>query len=410
MQLYLILLILLAITVNSSSSGEDTQPNCIKIDECSCRLKNVESTGVISLHGLVSDKHEPRFVTEGKTSAIGKLYGFYYNPCKNFSYLGCTDTVICQQDAPNTFYNLGNLDTVEFKYQGNSVVAVYQSRSQNSDSLNKTSEVHLICDEDEVLGKFQFVSEPVDEHYIFNLYTQCACPGTCKNPKVDCVGQDLCMCEFSDGTGTINLHSLDNPLSPMKDEPHPLQTVFYNPCSPVASPHCGNHSVCEIQENSIVGLGLADTAKFAISDSKELIVEYLDNKGSTLSRINLICDHGQRASPLFRADEIINTYNVYSICACPGGCDSPAPPPSLTCIQTDSCTCKSTSDNVIIDLHDLDDPYAPFTTTDSTGYSYYYNPCSGLKIQYDRFGNCNGVACSLSRRPIYSSLLHCRPN
>ena len=92
-----VLFVDIAITVDSSSSGEDTQPNCIKIDECSCRLKNVESTGVIS---LVSDKHEPRFVTEGKTSVISKLYGFYYNPCKNFSYLGCTDTAICQQLHP----------------------------------------------------------------------------------------------------------------------------------------------------------------------------------------------------------------------------------------------------------------------------------------------------------------------
>ena len=393
MQLYYLLLLIAAIVCSYalSLSEEDSQPKCIKIDECSCRLKNVQNPGAINLHGLVSDKHEPRFVTEGKTAVVSKLYGFYYNPCKNFSYLGCTNTAICQQAVPNTFYDLGNLETVEFKYQSDSVVAVYKSRSHG---LNKTSEVHLICDENEVLGKFQVVSEPVDDYYIFNLYTQCACPGKCKKPKVECVGQDLCTCELSDGTGRINLHSLDDPSSPMKDEPHPLQTVFYNPCSPIASPRCGNHSVCEVQGNSIVGLGLADTAKFVLSDSKQLSIQYLDNKGSTSSRVNLICDHGQRGSPLFRADELANTYDIYSVCACPGGCESPAQPPTPTCIQTDSCTCKSTSDNAVINLHDLDDPYAPLTTTDSTGYTYYYNPCSGLKIKYDRFGNCYGVgAC-----------------
>ena len=52
-----------------------------------------------------------------------------------------------------------------------------------------------------------------------------------------------------------------------------------------------------------------------------------------------------------------------SVCACPGGCDSPPPPPSS--IQTDLCTCKSTSDDVVINLHDLDNPYAPLKAVDS---------------------------------------------
>ena len=110
------------------------------------------------------------------------------------------------------------------------------------------------------------------------------------------------------------------------------------------------------------------------------------------SRINLICNHGQRASPLLEQMKLSTRiiYTAYALVLV--AVTLPAPPHSLTCIQTDSCTCKSTSDDAIIDLHDLDDPYAPFTTTDSMGYSYYYNPCSGLKIQYDRFGNCSGVA------------------
>ena len=62
--------------------------------------------------------------------------------------------------------------------------------------------------------------------------------------KVECVGQDLCACEMSDGTGTINLlHLLNNPLNPMKDESNPTQTIFYNPCSPVATPDWASFSL-----------------------------------------------------------------------------------------------------------------------------------------------------------------------
>jgi len=44
------------------------------------------------------------------------------------------------------------------------------------------------------------------------------------------------------------------------------------------------------------------------------------------------------------------------------------------------CSCKSTIDSVKINLHDLDYPCAPLTVEDNEGYTYYYNPCSGLQI------------------------------
>ena len=240
------------------------------------------------------------------------------------------------------------------------------------------------------MGRFEFVGEPIPTHYIFKLYTQCVCPGGCKRSKIECVGQDLCTCEMSDGTGTINLHSLDNPLNPMKDESNPAQTIFYNPCSPVATPDCGNHSVCEMRGDSIVGLGYASTARFV--NNRRLGIEYLGNIGSP-SAVNLICDYSQRDEPRFRVDKTINTYSVRSVCACPDGCDAPdSPLRTLSCNQIDSCTCKSNSDNAIINLHDLNNPYAPLTTTDGTDYTYYYNPCSGLKIKVDDKGKCDGEA------------------
>jgi len=398
-----LLLLSLVILVGSNALplGEDAQPRCIKIDECSCRLKNVKNPGLINLHGLVSDKHEPRFTTEGRSQQTGSLYSFYYNPCMNFSDLGCPNTSLCQRVAGTSrVYDLGNLDTIEFEYQNSSVVAVYKSKSQHPDGLTRISEVELVCDETELLGRFVFVEETIQVNYKFKLYTQCACPGRCKASKVECVSQDLCTCEMSDGTGTINLHALDSSSTPMKDELDPMQTIFYNPCSPVKNPNCGNHSVCKLQGDSVVGLGIADTARFM--DNKGLSIEYLGNVGSPSSTVNLICDYSQRDRPFFRADKSTDTYNVYSVCACPDGCDTPAPtspptppPPIPTCDQIDSCTCKTNFfgiySNQTINLHEIDNRFAPLTTTDQNGYTYYYNPCSGLELKIEE-GKCDGVA------------------
>ena len=380
----------LAILAACNPLLEETQPKCIKIDDCSCRLENVQDPGLISLHSLVSDNHEPRFATE--VTSIRST--FYYNPCTTFLLdVAChPNSSVCQKVEFYEFYNLGNLHTAEFEYQNNSVVVIYKSGVNNLDWHNRTSEIELVCDENEILGRFEYVGEPIiGQYYRFKLYTQCACPGKCKIPTIECVGQDLCTCEMSDGSGTINLHSLNNPMNPMKDEPNPKQTIFYNPCSPVADPQCGDYSVCEKQGDLIVGLGHANTARFVYNG--KLSIEYLGNIASPSSTVNLICDHSQREEPLFRVDKTTNTYNVYSVCACPNGCDTPAPP-STSCDQIDSCTCKSSSDNAVINLHNIDNPYAPLKITDNRDYTYYYNPCSGLKLDVDEEGKCDGVpAC-----------------
>ena len=101
-----------------------------------------------------------------------------------------------------------------------------------------------------------------------------------------------------------------------------------------------------------------------------------------------MCDHNQRNKPFFRAVGDENIFNLYSVCACPNGCKAPRP---KMCIQTDSCTCKSTVDIWRINLHELDNPSKPLTAQDNEGYTYLYNPCSGLKLQ-NTSGKCDGVA------------------
>ena len=132
---------------------EDTRPRCVKIDECSCRLKNVPEPGLINLHGLISDKPEPRFITEGESEQTGRVHTFYYNPCMTFSDLGCPNTSVCQENTYDNkyfYYDLGNIDTTEFEYQNNTVVAIYKSQAKSIDDINRTSEVELVCDDGKV--------------------------------------------------------------------------------------------------------------------------------------------------------------------------------------------------------------------------------------------------------------------
>ena len=193
-------LILLVITVCSDAQVPIV---CTKIDQCSCNLTGVDHPGVIDLHSLVSGKEKPTFATQAGD------YNYYYNPCLSFSTYGCPDTGICQVTVDrSTLFDLGNLATVQFRYKDNSVFAIYQSEHGES----RTSTVELVCDESEVKGKFEFIEEPIPRGYQFKLHTRCACPGKCTSSQPECKAKDLCSCEMSDGTGTINLHSLDNPI------------------------------------------------------------------------------------------------------------------------------------------------------------------------------------------------------
>ncbi|XP_065887873.1 uncharacterized protein [Dysidea avara] len=386
---FIVLAILVVVTTSTDAKPMiKDEPTCVKIDECSCNLTGVEQPGVIDLHSLVSGEHEPTFMVEAKSEQTNLFYNYSYNPCMNFSDYGCPNTSICQTGDGYHPYDLGNVESVKFLYLDEGTVgAYYESKFNDRFGYNRTSVVELICDETEVEGKFEYVGEPAQRIYTFKLYTRCACPGKCVSSETECKANDLCSCEMSDGTGTINLHSLDNPTSPLRDEASPTNAFLYNPCSPMTNPHCYNSSLCEEQGDSLLPLGLASSAKF-VSNNNRLGIQYT-GFNNTVSTVNLICQPNQRDEPFFRAEGDGRTFNLYSVCACPNGCG--APPSNGTCDQTDSCTCKSPSDGAVINLHNLDNPYAPLTAEDNEGYTYYYNPCSGIKLQ-NPIGKCDGVA------------------
>ena len=381
--------VLFSLVITTSSDAVKDEPTCVKIDQCSCHLTGVEQPGVIDLHSLVSGEPFPAFTIQAKSEKTNKTYTYTYNPCLTFMHNFCPRTSICQEGSLSSeSYDLGNLNTVEFVYLNNSVSAFYKSEYKDDLGYNRSSEVELVCDETEEKGKFEYVGEPTERHYKFKLYAKCVCPGKCASSQTECKAKDLCSCEMSDGTGTINLHSLDNGTYPLSDEVSPMNVFLYNPCSPITNPDCKGNSLCEDVRTIRLPLGESDSAKF-VQNNSQISIQYTVPNAFT-STVNLICDENQRSKPFFRTVGDGYTYNLYSVCACPNGCYSP--PSNETCDQTDSCTCKSTSDGAVINLHDLDNPYAPLTAEDNKGYFYYYNPCSGIKLQQNTSRKCNEVA------------------
>ena len=157
-----------------SVGGVMEEPKCAKVDTCSCKLKNVNNTGLISLNNLVDGSPNPRFI-----SSAGK-YFYYYNPCTNFvlksTNKGCEDGVaLCQMRNDSIYaFNLGKAEDLQFTYINGSVFAVYANALTPEDGYKRTSEIELVCDES-TYGRFEFVGEPVATMYKFKLSILCVC-------------------------------------------------------------------------------------------------------------------------------------------------------------------------------------------------------------------------------------------
>lgn len=89
-------------------------------------------------------------------------YNYFYNPCNNFTvpkgnYNYCENAALCQTTIGDYYqaFNLGTIDSVRFVYENNTVVAVYQSVGSNN--VKRITQVELVRDPDEILGKFVFI-------------------------------------------------------------------------------------------------------------------------------------------------------------------------------------------------------------------------------------------------------------
>ena len=280
-------------------------PKCTRIGPCSCR-PTLPNNLLINLSGLTRrGGPKPRFIAKGKDKDTGQDYEFLFNPCADFSQSGCKDTAICQIDH-GLPYGVGKFETLEFMYINDALFAAY-NYSSSKQYYNRSALVELVCDQEEILGRFEYVIEFPPRIYNFRLYTQCACPGRCDPPPLGvCVGKDSCTCEMSDGSGTVNLHALDNPTDPMRDALSPTSTILYNPCSPMTNPYCNNNSLCEERDNSLIPMGQANNTYFETGINGSLSLNYLSSNNVT-STVNLFCDTNQRAKPFFRTGKYKNS-------------------------------------------------------------------------------------------------------
>ena len=375
----ILLLPLIATAVATLDEEDDGTPKCVKVDECSCRLKNTGTNdGLIDLHPQIVDgQHEPRFTDYHSTNK------YYYNPCTTFNYppsdyvgpllytnCNATGTVVCQKRGTqdNYFINLGMIYTANFNYHNGSVFVNYAGLG-----LVHFAAVELVCDENEIEGKFEVTYESL-ALVSFRLTSRCACPGKCQRSDLECIGINSCRCARLDGSYAIDISALDNPYEPMQDRVTPTQTILYNPCSPIYG--CGEgFAVCMKDGDKVVGLGLANSSKFVTDKDGQISLQY--SNGDIRSVVQLKCDEGARDEPFFKVEKVSrNKYvmSVYSACACNGDCNAP----TGDCVKSDTCSCQLKENGKQFSLHPLDNPNKPLRVKDREGYIYYYNPCSGL--------------------------------
>ena len=188
---------------------------------CACRLSS--NGQLVNIESL--DK--PSAPLTG-TSGSNRVY---FNPCSAMaSPGGCGGSTACVYSSLKrsyTSYGLPGTGNFSVDQQGN-VSLNYQTRERNST-------VRLVCDRSARQAPQFSVVSVSDAELVMELRYICACPGECLRPPVVCHATDSCSCTLTENLGTIDLHSLDNPVAPLRaralDPSGSWNTYYYNPCS-----------------------------------------------------------------------------------------------------------------------------------------------------------------------------------
>jgi len=200
-------------------------PACERINDCACNATGTTPAGLVNLYPLVNKTTtKPVFMVNGTSPWVKDSYTFYYNPCGGFTMASvntadaCKGDLICQHEYHiNETYNLGAAGSTQFFYVGNILVARYESKI----SINRTSEIMLLCDENEPHGKLVFVNESKELFYQFNFSSMCACPGKCPNAILvpdEWIQTDKYSYKHSISGKVVNLQKIDASLKIATDE------------------------------------------------------------------------------------------------------------------------------------------------------------------------------------------------
>ncbi|XP_066277591.1 uncharacterized protein [Branchiostoma lanceolatum] len=239
--------------------------------------------------------------------------------------------------------------------------------------------------------------------------------------QLECRQVDHCSCLMSDGSGKIELHSLARPDNPYKID-HNNYTYLYSPCQAMrnATGECKDAaSVCQQFDEGGIGYnyGTADSASFYYDPNTKQVkisYRYFESNMTRNSNVDLVCDPGQRERPLFGyqgSDPFLMNFKLTSVCACPGGCLAPP----VSCAMKDSCTCEMSDGSGEINLHPLDNPWAPLRSSHlgpelGRNFTYYYNPCSGITFTNTPCTNVSSCQVDAEATPqIFYPLGHVAP-
>ena len=273
-------------------------PTCKKMGDCACTPADTNATGVINFYPLVNSADaKPVFMVNGTSQQTKDEYTFMYNPCVGFSMASsiisnpCKTDLICQKAVKYNFtYGLGAVGSATFAYVKDDLFVYYYSKS----TINRTSEVKLICDENEAHGKFMYIAEPRMYYYQFNFTSMCACPGKCPNktmlPDKWVKTDSVCVYRQPRSGKVLNLQGLDGPLKVAIDE---YTTYYYNPCDKLnMDDQCNGVAVCQqdLSTSPPTYRGIGSKEPELIEEDGNIVLHYPGIDGGKCFEMTLICD------------------------------------------------------------------------------------------------------------------------
>ena len=299
-------------------------PTCKKINDCACTPTDTNATGVINFYPLVNSADaKPVYMSNGTSQITKDVYTFLYNPCVGFSMAShitgnpCVNDLICQKAIKFNFtYGLGAVGSANFVYVKDDLFVYYYSKS----AVNRTSEVRLICDENETHGKFVYLAEPKIYYYQFNFTSMCACPGKCPNktiiPDKWIMTDSACVYRNPRSGKMVNLQGLDVPLKVSIDG---YTTFYYNPCGGLEmGDECKDAAVCQVDTSTSPPTYRSIGSKemeLNEEDGNIVLHYHEDTGGRKCFDVKLICDQSA-TKPLLISDGankmILKSHNACS--------------------------------------------------------------------------------------------------
>lgn len=139
---------------------------CVKRSNCICVFD--DGSGMIDLTPLGHSDGTALFKDQPATL---DQYWYSFNPCGAFNDVSCVNVAACQYDPLNyIFYDIGVPDKVSFNYDGQNVIAQYQS----FDGTRKTF-VTLVCDNKATTPTLNVEGEKETTQYFMTMTSVQAC-------------------------------------------------------------------------------------------------------------------------------------------------------------------------------------------------------------------------------------------